>query len=141
MFFWVDGEPQGEPRPRATAFRGHVRVYTTKNPWRDAVARRALEMHSGPPLEGAVGVRIVCYFRRPQRLLRKKDSPDPILHTAKPDGDNVAKAALDAMSGILYRDDRQVAAMTVRKYYAPKPGEPGIDDPGAAIEVWSMQDD
>lgn len=38
----------------------------------------------------------------------------------KPDTDNVAKAILDAMNGIVYEDDAQVAGLIVQKFYAEK---------------------
>ena len=36
----------------------------------------------------------------------------------KPDLDNVAKAILDAMNGIVYMDDSQVVGLSVHKFYA-----------------------
>lgn len=51
-----------------------------------------------------------------------------------PDVDNVAKACLDALSGIVWRDDRQVVSLTVEKVAAEtdsitlcvgRVGEPG----------------
>ena len=38
----------------------------------------------------------------------------------KPDVDNGAKAILDAMNGIVYEDDAQVAGLIVQKFYAEK---------------------
>jgi Holliday junction resolvase RusA-like endonuclease len=51
---------------------------------------------------GPVRVEIGCYQRR--------------IPTAKPDGDNLAKNALDSANGILWRDDAQVVELTVRKH-------------------------
>lgn len=39
----------------------------------------------------------------------------------KPDADNVAKAICDALNGQAYRDDAQIAALYVRKWYDEKP--------------------
>ena len=44
-------------------------------------------------------------------------------HTSKPDVDNLAKAVLDALNGILYEDDSQVVMLAVTKQYAKE--EPG----------------
>ena len=38
--------------------------------------------------------------------------------TKKPDSDNVAKAVLDSINGIAYKDDAYVVDLTVSKYYA-----------------------
>jgi Holliday junction resolvase RusA-like endonuclease len=44
-----------------------------------------------------------------------------ICHTSKPDVDNLAKAALDAINGVVFVDDQQVFEVTVRKTYGPSP--------------------
>ena len=137
--FWVEGDPQGEPRPRATVVGGKPRMYVPVNPWRKAVAQVAKE--SAPRLmEGPLAVRIACYFKRPKRLMRRRDPEGPVLHIAKPDSDNLAKAVLDALNGVLYYDDCQVAELVVRKYYCPKATDaPGAAAPGAAIEVRELE--
>ena len=35
----------------------------------------------------------------------------------KPDVDNIAKAVLDALNGVIWVDDKQVVELTVKKYY------------------------
>lgn len=41
--------------------------------------------------------------------------------TKKPDVDNIFKCVTDAMSGIAYKDDKQIVAATVNKWYAEVP--------------------
>ena len=43
------------------------------------------------------------------------------LPTKKPDCDNIAKIVLDALNGIAYHDDAQVAELTVIKTYSRAP--------------------
>ena len=43
----------------------------------------------------------------------------------KPDCDNIAKAVLDALNGLAYKDDSQVTELTVRKLYAEE-GSVGV---------------
>lgn len=57
---------------------------------------------------------------RPKQFMRKKDPSGRMYHNRVPDGDNFAKSTLDAMTGILYDDDCQVATMTIIKMYAAK---------------------
>lgn len=38
------------------------------------------------------------------------------------DVDNLAKSILDAMTGIVYRDDCLITELTVKKYYSPSAG-------------------
>ena len=39
----------------------------------------------------------------------------------KPDLDNVVKAVLDALNGVVYRDDAQVVNLVATKRYATEP--------------------
>lgn len=43
-------------------------------------------------------------------------------HISKPDTDNLIKAVKDCMSGIFYKDDRQVCHEVTNKVYSYKPG-------------------
>ena len=41
--------------------------------------------------------------------------------TKKPDLDNIAKAVLDSLNGIAYKDDSQIVSMVVSKKYSNRP--------------------
>lgn len=58
-------------------------------------------------------------FKRPKYMYNKKYSSSRIIHTKKPDLDNLVKAVNDALqsSGII-KDDSQIYAFTAMKYYA-----------------------
>ena len=78
------------------------------------------------PLEEGVMVSMEFYLPRPKRLMRKKDPVEVMVHTSKPDVDNLAKAILDCMTQAgWWRDDCQVFASVVRKWYHRKDGVPG----------------
>lgn len=42
--------------------------------------------------------------------------------TKKPDVDNIAKTVTDALSGVIYKDDKQIVNLTVAKIYSKRPG-------------------
>lgn len=44
-----------------------------------------------------------------------------IKHTKRPDVDNMAKAVLDALNGIAWEDDSQIARLSITKEYAKEP--------------------
>ena len=46
-------------------------------------------------------------------MLRQLERP-----TKKPDVDNIAKAILDSLNGIAYRDDSQIVELNMKKLYA-----------------------
>ena len=58
----------------------------------------------------AVGLR----FHLPRPTSKKKAK----YPTSKPDVDKLARAAIDALSGVLFKDDNQVVAVQARKVYA-----------------------
>ena len=134
--FLVNGEPKGQPRPRAFARRMGdkfvARVFDagTAENWKGAVAFVARNHAPEALLDGPVTMELWFHFARPKAHFRAGD-PDkglrpnaPHYHTGKPDADNLAKAVLDALTkmGIFWRDDSQVARLLVRKSYANAPG-------------------
>jgi Holliday junction resolvase RusA-like endonuclease len=52
---------------------------------------------------------------------RKRVEEGELRHSKKPDIDNLAKAILDCMRGIIFLDDRQVWAMDISKLYSEHP--------------------
>ena len=128
----IVGTPKPQPRPRAFARGGRARVYDpgTAEGWKSAIAMEMRE-HAGKVIEGALWVTMVFYLPRPKSHFRTgkyanllKDSA-PEHHTSKPDGDNLAKGTLDALTGIqVWRDDSQVVSLSVSKVWAQT--EPGM---------------
>lgn len=51
-------------------------------------------------------------------LPRPKSKPKAKYPTTKPDVDKLARAAIDALSGVAFKDDNQVVAVQARKVYA-----------------------
>lgn len=140
--FFVSGTPKAQPRPRAFARKmGNTfvaRVYDagTAEGWKSLIAMAARGHCPKIPLAGPLCVDIDLYFPRPQRLLRAKDPEGAIRHTAKPDRDNLDKAALDCLTQLgFWGDDAQVCDGRVRKFYASKHGPAG-----ARIEIQQIQE-
>ena len=128
--FRVDGDPIAQPRPRARVAGKIAHVYSPQShpvyAWRAAIVAAGERHKPAAPLEGPLRVSVRFYFKRPQRLLRKKDPVDRIWHVAKPDGDNLAKAVLDALTDAgWWGDDCQVCLLAAEKFYVNKGGEPG----------------
>ena len=120
--FTVPGRPQGKGRPRFSGGRVHTPKKTA-----DYERRVAMEAIAGGVrmIDGAVSLMIVATFRAPTRLPRRvrqemEDCGAP--HTGHLDCDNIAKAIADALNGVAYRDDAQVALLSVVKIHGPEPG-------------------
>ena len=86
-------------------------------------------------IEGAVNMNIVYAFRRPQSLSKKErneiDGGKTVPKTTKPDIDNLTKAILDALNGIVWKDDAQVAQINIQKIWSAKDQ--------IEIEIWKTK--
>jgi Holliday junction resolvase RusA-like endonuclease len=76
------------------------------------MAQKPVLIESGP-----VSLVLVCSMPRPKYI--KKDA---IWHTKKPDIDNLAKAVMDALNGIVWKDDSQICELSAVKIYDVTPG-------------------
>jgi crossover junction endodeoxyribonuclease RusA len=116
--FTVFGIPQAQGSMRAFMAGGKARMRHSSSkivPWRQEIAQTALAL-GVTPIEGAVGIDVVFSLPRPKSVSIKKRP----LPTTKPDLDKLVRAVLDALIGIAYVDDAQVAQVAASKVY----GEP-----------------
>ncbi|WP_019646178.1 RusA family crossover junction endodeoxyribonuclease [Novispirillum itersonii] len=126
--FFAPGLPVGKGRPRATVRSGVMRLYTpartrTQEAAIALAARLAMVGRSvilGPVRTDMVFVLPVpaSWPKRRQALARNGAE----LPAKKPDLDNLEKLVLDALNGIVWRDDAQVVEGTKRKIYGDAPG-------------------
>jgi len=116
----VHGDPVPKGRPRFTSRNGFNRVYTPKKTkLYEELIRNQLKIkypHINT-ISQPVHVQIIAVFKRPQRLKTKKSHQGLILHTKRPDLDNVAKAIFDALNSILH-DDAIICSMHSIKFYS-----------------------
>lgn len=119
--FEVIGEVIGKERPRVNMYTGSV--YTPgKTKDYEFLVQQYFKMKYPryQTLEGRIAIEIIAYLKIPkstskakrQEMLDNKISP-----TKKPDADNIAKVILDAMNKFVFKDDNQVAKISVEKRY------------------------
>src|ERR1700761_763966 len=124
----VAGPPVPKGRPRGATIGGHARAFTPARTRRyeDLIRLKADEVMKGKPqLEGPTRVTIRAFMQTPQALAKHKTkgpaAENGILRPlTKPDVDNFAKV-IDALNGIVWRDDSQVVELTVSKFYSTRP--------------------
>lgn len=122
--FIVFGEPQQKGSMRAFMPKGWTRpVLTSTNrnlkAWEELVRARANEARGDrEPMAGPVALSIDFYFQRPKRLLTKSTAGVWQPHISAPDLSKLVRGLEDALSGILFLDDRQVAKLDATKAYA-----------------------
>lgn len=122
----LPGEPVGKGRPRFVRSTG--RTYTpTKTRDYESALRAAGQMAMGnrPPFDCALDVQIVANMSIPasaSKSVQLRSLSGELRPTKRPDADNLAKPALDALNGVVWRDDCIIVNLTVRKQYDPQPG-------------------
>jgi Holliday junction resolvase RusA-like endonuclease len=118
LIYSVEGDPVGKQRPRFS--RG--RTYTPKKTvdYERLIAAKALSaMAPAIPVETSVAIFIWINHAIPASYSKKRKEAclNGLEFPKKPDLDNVAKLYLDAMNGIVYKDDVQVIKLRVSKRY------------------------
>ena len=117
MKYLIPIEPVAKGRPRFTTQGGFSRAYSPKKnvdfensvkAW--AIGQTFFLLEKDTPLS----VSVDFYITRPKSVSVKK-RPFP---TVKSDLDNYEKALLDALNGIVWKDDSQIVEIRARKLYA-----------------------
>jgi Holliday junction resolvase RusA-like endonuclease len=111
---------KGHARPKGswTPFytRGGLRLRPASKhtkPWETEVHKQVKKQWGGPLLDGPIRVDLIFYLPKPKTAVR--DFP-----TGKfdGDGDKLERCVWDAMTGVVYIDDRQVIEWSGKKRYA-----------------------
>lgn len=139
--FVVPWEPVAQPRQRH-AIRGKgarqfIANYTPANhpvnAFKQACQLTAKTAMCGPLLDGPIRLNVLAVFSRPSSMIWKKREMPRVRKTTKPDFDNVAKALCDALTGIVWKDDAQIASATIEKAIAS-----GNEQPHCVVEIECM---
>jgi Holliday junction resolvase RusA-like endonuclease len=114
----VHGPPVGAARPRVVRLKtGASHTFMPDKPvaWEERARQAAVQALGGQgPMEGPVTVRVEAHHSRPGKLRRKKDPRCAFHACRKPDHDNVAKLALDALTKAeLWTDDKLVRDLRI----------------------------
>jgi Holliday junction resolvase RusA-like endonuclease len=113
----------GKPIPLARPRHSKHSVYDPQKDIKEEVAWQLLRQRKKPfSLVGPLELNATFYMPIPKSTSKKNraalaNQPHPI----KPDLDNLIKFILDVASGLLYKDDKSIAAITARKLYSEEP--------------------
>lgn len=112
------GEPVGEGRPRAVRVGAGVRMHSAPKSaqWRALAAQQMAAEWRRDAVDDVCSVHVLALMPRPASL-PKRAGTGRMRRAVKPDVDNVAKAALDALvtAGVL-SDDRCVCTLVVERW-------------------------
>jgi crossover junction endodeoxyribonuclease RusA len=118
--FTVPGvpRPQGSKRGIVNRWSGKVAMVeqsTKVGPWRESIGKIA-RSEIGVRITGPVTIEAAFVFRPPVKSGRVGP------HTQTPDLDKLLRAVLDALTGIAFEDDKQVACLVGRKRWGSEEG-------------------
>ena len=109
----IYGPPVGKGRPRfGRAKNGNVVTFTpskTRHYEQGVRALAQVAMMNKTVLEGPVKVTLTAYFSHKTKTG---------WHVSRPDLDNIVKAVLDGLNGIVFDDDDNVCHLVAMKKYA-----------------------
>lgn len=122
--FVINEKVRGKGRPRFGVVRGRAVAFTDRvtRAYEGVLKKAAQEVMAGrAPFEGPVWVRVDAYMAVPKSATKAQRAAmlaGDMRPTKKPDLDNVLKAPLDAINGVIFLDDKQVVAVGATKHYA-----------------------
>lgn len=129
----IPGYAQPKERARINTvvnFQTRTKKTLRKTPERtqayeDYIRLLARTSYRGPVLEGPIRMDMVIRIRPPAKTSQVKMAACrayQVLHPKRPDRSNIEKAVEDAVNGIIIKDDGQICAGEVMKYYHPDEG-------------------
>lgn len=121
--FTVYGTPIQKGSARAFYIEKLKRAVVTSDTRRglkewDRSIRDAAQKYAGTLMLGPVHVSLSFVMPRPKSLPKRAQH-----HTKKPDIDKLSRTVLDALTGIIWKDDSQVITLTARKGYTFDPSD------------------
>lgn len=115
----VEGNPRPQPRPRFVRGRVVSTADANARRWKEQIRSTAKLAVEARGIVEASQVAVVLRFDLATNKADRHGKP----HTFRPDADNLAKLALDAvMSAGLLKDDATVSTLVVTKTWAEKGG-------------------
>ena len=113
--FFVSHEPAPQGSKTATVVNGRAVMFEASKkvkPYREAVKKQAIEaMRNREMITDPVEITLHFLMPRPKSVNR-------IWHTVKPDIDKLVRASLDPLTGVVFKDDAQVVAISAAKDYS-----------------------
>lgn len=128
MEFQILGTPVGKRRPKFSTIHGYAQAVKPKE---DVIYENLVKVcftQAKPTdydlYDKPLRVEITAFFDIPKSFSKKRIEEaleGCISPLKKPDADNIAKIICDALNGVAYKDDTQIAELRVRKIYAAEP--------------------
>lgn len=125
--FFVPGEPRGKGRPRFNRSTGTAYTDRETKAYEETIVAFFRKAYGGfrYPDAAFLSISVTALLPIPKsttKAQRAAMASGETLPSRKPDVDNVQKVALDALSGVAYKDDARVVDLHGYKRYSMTPG-------------------
>ena len=127
IFFIVYGNPKPQKRHRSARTGSSIRQYDPSAHDKSNFLLACINNRPKQLIEGAIEIQATFNFQRPKSHFKSgkyssqlKENA-PYHHTSKPDGDNLVKFVMDSLNGIFWKDDSQIAKISIVKIYSELP--------------------
>lgn len=121
------GDPRAQKRHRSFRRGKFAGTYDASTPDKKDFLAVVQDKAPEQPFKGPLTLEIALFMRRPKAHYgtgrnagRLKDNAEA-WHSKRPDLDNCVKFIMDALNGVFWLDDAQVAQLVVAKGYDEKP--------------------
>lgn len=122
----IPGEPCAQGRPRFSTHGGFVKAYDPEKSrnykaYVKMIAIKSMQEQGWKCTELPLSIEIRAFMSIPSSKSKKFKQAAIVgteRPTKKPDVDNVFKILTDALSGIAYKDDKQIVDAKISKWYA-----------------------
>jgi len=122
--FEIPGKPKALARPR----KGNNGFYCPDAKAKQDFLLQAKQYAPKEPFTGEIYLNCTFSFSRPVEHYRTgryagqvKKRYEDIMHTSRPDLDNCVKFVMDALNGVFFKDDSQIAILVAEKRYDDEP--------------------
>jgi Holliday junction resolvase RusA-like endonuclease len=124
MYFEINMPPFAQQRPRFSKIGKSVKIYDPSKGKKFLFRTDLKRIWRYKPTDETLGVNLEFHMPIPKSFSKKKRAlaiDGTLRHIVKPDIDNMAKGVLDAMNGIVYKDDCQITSISAFKCYSEFP--------------------
>lgn len=133
---YVPAVPVAQPRPRAVSIAGMPRLYQADrhHPIHDFKAScrmSAIAAYAEEPLDEPIALTALFVMPRPKHLMWKRRAMPRVPQTTGADLDNLIKSVLDALNGLMWRDDKLIYHVNATKLTAA-----GDEQPHVELIIW-----
>ena len=135
--FTIPGEPCAKGRPRFSRCGPYVNTYTPEKTTNfETLVKYEYYNQCGNMRfadNAQIAIDIIAYRSIPKNTSKKKRAlmcAEKVVPITKPDWDNIGKIVSDALNGLAYRDDSQIADSRVRKMYS--------EEPRTEVRIWEF---